>query len=383
MFESTIRVLGGLLSAHELSLQIPGLLGASYGGELLHLAVDLAERLMPAFSTPTGLPVHRVHLRDGVVRSEKRETCTAAAGTLLVEFGALSRLTGDGRYEAVARRAVDALWTRRSKLGLMGTTIDVDSGRWIDTHSGIGAGIDSYYEYLLKGGLLLGDEELAARFEASYEAVQAHTKHGEFNIEVSMQQGKAALHSHRVSALQAFWPGLQVAYGDLAAGKASHLAFLGLWRKHQSLPELFDTASQRIVHFARDAPLRPEFVESTFHLYEATGDPHYLDVGREQLHALQNLTRVRCGFASIADVRTHKLDDRMDSYFISETLKYLWLLFDHSLEPAHRGSLFCASVEEKTFTRNETRPCINASETLFSTEVIGAKSLKRALAQLT
>ena len=73
----------------------------------------------------------------------------------------------------------------------------------------------------------------------------------------------------------------------------------------------------------QDSPLRPELIESTFHLYEATRDPHYLVAGREQLHALQNLTRVSCGFASIADVRTHKLDDRMDSYVISETLKWV------------------------------------------------------------
>ena len=64
----------------------------------------------------------------------------------------------------------------------------------------------------------MGDAELGARFEAAYHAVQAHTKLNEFNVEVSMQAGRTAPHSHRVSALQAFWPGLQVREGGDAAG---------------------------------------------------------------------------------------------------------------------------------------------------------------------
>ena len=72
------------------------------------MALDLGERLLPAFETPTGIPFHTINLRHGVSRevSQTRETCTAAAGTLLLELGLLSRLTGDARFEqgAPARR---------------------------------------------------------------------------------------------------------------------------------------------------------------------------------------------------------------------------------------------------------------------------------------
>lgn len=54
----------------------------------------------------------------------------------------------------------------------------------------------------------------------------------------------------------------------------------------------------------------------------------YVRFGRDVLHSIQNLSRVDCGFAAVADVRTHRLDDRMDSFVISETLKYLFLLFE-------------------------------------------------------
>ena len=80
--------------------------------------------------------------------------------------------------------------------------------------------------------------------------------------------------------------------------------------------------------------LRPEFVESTYFLHRATGDPHYLDVGEEVLRSLQKHTRVTCGYATIKDVRTLQKEDRMDSFVLSETFKYLYLLFaDESESP--------------------------------------------------
>lgn len=74
--------------------------------------------------------------------------------------------------------------------------------------------------------------------------------------------------------------------------------------------------------------MRPEFIESTLFLYQATKDPMYLQIGKEILRNLQQFTRTPCGFASITDIKTKKLEDRLDSYFFSETLKYLYLLFD-------------------------------------------------------
>lgn len=65
----------------------------------------------------------------------------AGSGSLILEMGALSRLTGDRRYENAALRALRKLWSMRSSLNLLGTTLNVETGDWIEHSSGIGAGM--------------------------------------------------------------------------------------------------------------------------------------------------------------------------------------------------------------------------------------------------
>ncbi|CAN0450274.1 unnamed protein product, partial [Discosporangium mesarthrocarpum] len=132
----------------------------------------------------------------------------------------------------------------------------------------------------------------------------------------------------RVSALQAFWPAVQAVRGDVEAAERTHGLLYGLWKKHRALPDVYDIKRDMLLHFGRESPLRPELAESTLALYRATGKARYLRVGRELLRALQELSRVPCGYAGLGDVSSGQLDDRMDSFFISETLKYLFLLFD-------------------------------------------------------
>jgi mannosidase alpha-like ER degradation enhancer 1 len=141
VFELTIRALGSLLSTYQYLERLPdhpkeqakqlGLKGKvhvkKHKGKMLELAYDLGTRLLPAFDTPTGLPYSRVDLRHGVLPGESQETCglipsllksralipgAAGAGSLILEFALLSRLTGDGRfevsswiYECVCRRS--------------------------------------------------------------------------------------------------------------------------------------------------------------------------------------------------------------------------------------------------------------------------------------
>lgn len=126
VFEANIRILGSLISSHILLTDPKHPFGEvgfeGYDNELLHLAHDLAVRLLPAFeNTSTGIPYPRVNLKTGVPPDSINETCTAGAGSLLVEFGILSRLIGDSTFEWVARRAVRALWSLRSnETGLLG-----------------------------------------------------------------------------------------------------------------------------------------------------------------------------------------------------------------------------------------------------------------------
>src|SRR2546423_2151619 len=113
-FEITIRLLGGLLSGYQLTGD----------KRLLTLAQDLGTRLLPAFNSPTGMPYVEVNLKTGKVRNP--HTNPAEVGTLLLEFGTLSHLTGNPVYYDKAKRAVTALYARRSPLGLVGSSIDVE-----------------------------------------------------------------------------------------------------------------------------------------------------------------------------------------------------------------------------------------------------------------
>jgi len=75
-------------------------------------------------------------------------------------------------------------------------------------------------------------------------------------------------------------------------------------------------------------PLRPELIESTYLLYQATKNPFYLHVGREIIQSINSYTKTKCGYATVHDVIDMSLEDRMESFFLSETCKYLYLLFD-------------------------------------------------------
>ncbi|XP_067410605.1 ER degradation-enhancing alpha-mannosidase-like protein 2 isoform X3 [Emydura macquarii macquarii] len=120
VFETNIRVVGGLLSAHLLSKKagVEVEVGWPCSGPLLRMAEEAARKLLPAFQTPTGMPYGTVNLLHGVNPGETPVTCTAGIGTFIVEFATLSHLTGDQVFEDVARKALKALWKNRSDIGL-------------------------------------------------------------------------------------------------------------------------------------------------------------------------------------------------------------------------------------------------------------------------
>jgi hypothetical protein len=114
----------------------------------------------------------QVNLRHGVPHGETEIASTAGAGSLLIEFEALSSLTGDRRYGDAAYLAAKGLYDRRSGLGLLGKHIHTKTGRWFESASGVGSNADSFYEYLLKGYLLFGERELYKMFSVTYAAVK-------------------------------------------------------------------------------------------------------------------------------------------------------------------------------------------------------------------
>ncbi|KAI9291272.1 glycoside hydrolase [Neoconidiobolus thromboides FSU 785] len=328
VFEVTIRMLGGLLSGHMFASQPEhGFQLDWYNNELLSLALDLGERLLPAFySSPTNIPFARVNLKYGMNTVETSETCTAGVGTLLLEFATLSRLTGDDRFEKVARDALKQVWDLRFETGLFGNSLDLRNGKWLYNMSGIGAGMDSFFEYLLKSAILLNDDSLLDQFESSYLALLKFTRDHSGFFYLNINANNTNLINTWIDSLAAFFPGLQVLAGDLENSIKLHLTYFNLWEKFHALPERFDLESNKpILNYY---PLRPEFIESTYMLYQATRDPFYLKVGEMILNDLQSRFRCKCGFASMSNVLNGTLDDRMESFFLSETLKYLYLLFD-------------------------------------------------------
>ncbi|TPX71850.1 hypothetical protein SpCBS45565_g00845 [Spizellomyces sp. 'palustris'] len=327
VFEVTIRVLGALLSAHILATEEKwGSRIAWYNGELLALAQELADRLMPAFNTPTGMPWPRVNLKYGVLPHETEVTCSAGAGTLILEFGVLTRLTGNAAYENAAKKALLRVWAQRSPLDLVGNSLSVKDAKWYNTMAGIGAGIDSFYEYLLKAYILFGEYVYLDIFDAAYKGLMNAVKDERGLIYRNVDMFSGALAATWVDSLAAFFPGLQVLAGDIENAIKLHQVYYTIWRRYRSLPERFDfqTRAPAIAVY----PLRPELIESTYMLYQATKDPYYLEVGEQIVMDLEESTRVQCGFAALADVVKGELDDRMESFFLSETLKYLYLLFD-------------------------------------------------------
>ncbi|THH17946.1 hypothetical protein EW146_g2940 [Bondarzewia mesenterica] len=354
LFETNIRVLGGLLSGHifasrpDQPFHLPW-----YRGELLSMAHDLGERFLSAFSTPTGIPYARTNLRHGVQRGESIESCTAGGGSLILEFATLSRLTGDDRFEKAAHKAFFAIWNRKSDIGLVGNTINIWSGNWIYPEvSGIGAGIDSFFEYALKWYILSGDHEFLDVWNDSYAAIMryARSPDGLWFRRVNIHTGDLAYHT--VDSLSAFWPGLQVLAGDVENAIKSHMTYWQLWRKHSGLPEVWDMNFKSATSF--QFPLRPGKSDHVSHLSprfeiphvrsqprslsrllcQATRDPLYLDIGERILYDITVRAKVDCGLTSIRDLRDNKRDDRMESFVLSETLKYLYLLFDE-MNPLH------------------------------------------------
>ncbi|CAF0994699.1 unnamed protein product [Didymodactylos carnosus] len=336
VFETNIRMIGGLLGAHVavkyVHLKYP-IRFPWYRDELLVMAHDLGIRLLPAFNTTSGLPLPRVNLRYGIdlslSKSEREKfTCTACAGTLILEWATLTRLTGNYIFEKFAHRSLDYLWDRRHRQSnLMGTVLNVHNGDWIIRESGIGAGIDSYYEYLFKAYVLLGEKnnDYLLRFHKHYESIMAYVQQGVAMVNVHMHQPYRLAKNH-MDALLAFWPGLQVMTGDLKSAIELHEMLYQVVQKHNFLPEAFTTDYR--IHW-NSHPLRPEFVESTYFLYKATRDPHYLEVGRTIVNNLERHARVKCGYAALSDIQTGQHEDRMDSFVLAETFKYLYLLFDN------------------------------------------------------
>jgi mannosidase alpha-like ER degradation enhancer 2 len=257
VFETNIRIVGGLLAAHLLSHKAGLELEPGYpcNGPLLRMAEDVARRLLPAFDTKTGMPYGTVNLRHGVPSGETTVTCTAGIGTFVIEFGALSRLTGDPIYEEVALNSLYSLYGHRSPIGLFGNHIDISSGAWVGQDAGIGAGVDSYYEYLVKGSIMLNRPELMHMFNEGRKAIDKFLKRDDWFIWASMNKGTLSLPVFQ--SLEAFFPGVLSLLGDINVAMRSIHNYHRVWKQYGFLPEFYNIPNSEASQNRESYPLRP------------------------------------------------------------------------------------------------------------------------------
>uniref|UniRef100_A0A7N6ATK4 alpha-1,2-Mannosidase n=1 Tax=Anabas testudineus TaxID=64144 RepID=A0A7N6ATK4_ANATE len=349
LFETTIRVLGGLLSAYHLT-----------GDQLfLEKAKDLGSRLMPAFKTPSKIPFSDVNIGKGTAHPPRwtSDSTLAEVTSIQLEFRELSRLTQEPQYQEVVNEVMKLVHSLPGKQdGLVPMFINTNSGQF--THKGVftlGARADSYYEYLLKQWIQGGKTE-DNLLEDYLQAVEGVKKH------LVRQTGPRRLTfvgelSHnrfnpKMDHLVCFLPGtLALGVHNGLPGDHMELATQLMETCYHMYTQMETGLSPEIVHFNLQASdgrdvvvkpadrhnlLRPETVESLFYMYRFTKDTKYRDWGWEILQSFNKYTKVSGGgytsINNVCDPVNPGPRDKMESFFLGETLKYLYLLFSDDME---------------------------------------------------
>ena len=370
LFETTIRVLGGLLSAHHLQP----------GGDpaLLAQANKLASALAVAFETPTGLPLSDVQLRLRTAKGPDwgAESSVSEVTTLRLEFKALAAAGGASEGAHAAASAQRRVMTLAKQSNGLATSrfIHPDTGAWGGPQLiSLGSRVDSYYEYLLKCWLHEGqrDPELLRAYQDAVHGVTTRLLARsvvEKLLFIGERESDGRL-TGKMDHLVCFYPGL-LALGhaagvrpraDQVAEQSAALQKLGFGADATQLDVAIDlTAGCRemyarnplgmgpeIAHFNVDdehaaddvlikpadahSLLRPEYVESLYVLWRVTGAQKYRDWGWDVWRGIESFARVDTGgYASVDSVleANPMQRDHMESFFVAETLKYLHLLFE-------------------------------------------------------
>ncbi|MEU1618673.1 glycoside hydrolase family 47 protein [Streptomyces sp. NPDC005722] len=318
VFETVIRMVGGLLSGHL----------ATGDPALLDLARDLADRLMPAFSrSPTGAPYRYVNLATGAVSG--RVNFVAEIGSCVTEFGELSRLTGDRSYYAAAKEALRAVCERRSRLDLVGTALDVETGVWTGTTATLNPPVDSFFEYLWHGWKLYGDQELHhwyTKLTAGVFRYLADRGTGRLWFrQAEMSTGRAT--GRLESELTAFYAGLLARSGRVADGESYHDSWTAVLDTYRLPPDLVAYRTLRATD--PSYPLRPEYADACLSLWLITGKELYRARAREMFRRQERYCKVANGYTVVRDVTANpvKLADLTPAYWFSENAKYYYLLF--------------------------------------------------------
>eukprot|EP00928_Gymnodinium_smaydae_P038596 TRINITY_DN26599_c0_g1_i1.p1 TRINITY_DN26599_c0_g1~~TRINITY_DN26599_c0_g1_i1.p1 ORF type:complete len:670 (+),score=97.09 TRINITY_DN26599_c0_g1_i1:177-2186(+) len=342
-FETTIRALGGLVSAHSLS-----------GRKIfLQKAKELADKMLPAFDRNTAFPWTQVDLQSGRGASGwYKGVVLAEAGTVQLEFRYLSQQTGDPVYAEKADASMRAAIQAGHNSGLVPWGLSRSRPpRPANNHITFGAMGDSYYEYLLKMWVQTDKTEPEWKdawkkaMREMHERLILRTSGG--LVYVAEENNHRI--DHKMDHLACFVGGMLV-YGartlpgeevdakweETAAGitetcfqmyhrQPSHLAAeaSALRPDHESGRDL------EVWNNAAHYLLRPEAAEAIFYMFYYTGDPKYRRMAGEIFEAIERNCKTSFGYSAVHDVRSEHPSKRneMETFFLAETLKYLYLTF--------------------------------------------------------
>uniref|UniRef100_A0A671WQR9 alpha-1,2-Mannosidase n=1 Tax=Sparus aurata TaxID=8175 RepID=A0A671WQR9_SPAAU len=348
LFEVNIRYVGGLLSAYYLT-----------GEEVFKSKVlELGEKLLPAFNTPTGIPRGVINLGSGTSWSwgwaSAGSSILAEFGTLHLEFVHLSELSANPIYTEKVMNIRKLLNKIEKPHGLYPNFLSPVSGNWVQHHVSIGGLGDSFYEYLIKSFLMSDktDGDAKKMYYSALEAIEANLVQKSPGGLTYMAEWRGGILDHKMGHLACFSGGMigigaddgvpekRQHYLDLAA-EITHTCHESYTRSATKLgPEAFrfDGGGEATATRLSDRYyiLRPEVIESYMYMWRLTHDPKYREWGWEAVEALEQHCRVEAGFSGIRDVYTTTAshDNMQQSFFLSETLKYLYLLFsDDDLLP--------------------------------------------------
>ncbi|KAF4583366.1 alpha-1,2-Mannosidase [Pleurotus pulmonarius] len=360
VFETTIRYLGGLLSAYELS-------GQKFP-VLVEKAKEVADKMAFAWVGDNKVPFGFV---DFSTNTPTRSTSNIAeAGTLALEWSTLSKYTGNDTYRQLAEGSLRQIASLPDPLpGLAAQGINPATGQSVGAFVTWGGGSDSYFEYLIKYARLSNTDDpvfadtWATAVDSSIKTLLRTSTVGGFTYLADFDDNRQIRHVG--SHLACFHGGNWILGGKLLNNQT--LVDIGLKLVDACIntytgtatgigPESFayisadgsftgssrrPTADQLAFNekhgfyiTGSDYILRPEVLESNFYAWRVTGDTKYLNNAAAAIDSFNKFLPATVGFAGIDDVNdpnSEKIDDT-ESFWFAEVLKYLYLTFD---DPEH------------------------------------------------
>lgn len=365
MFEITIRYLGGLISAYDLT--------GCKDERLLEKAVKLGDMIYASYDSENRMPITRWDPRKAARGKEQfaaSNGIVAEMSSSSLEFTRLSQLTGDSRWYDAAYRIAHAMDEQQDKTKLPGlwpvgvnvAEPDLTNGETFT----FGSMADSAYEYLGKTYQLLGGQGKPNYRKLYEDAMNAGSQYLLFrpkvpdNADILMSttvqanSPSTAMRQNTGEHLACFVGGMYALGGRLFDNE-THVE-LGrkltdgcVWFYRNSplgiMPERFtlsacpslsecewDRGDDSVYAWVSDKRyiLRPEAIESVFYLYRITGDRRLQDAAWDMFQAINKHTQTKYANAALSDVTADEdpaKDDSMESFWMAETLKYFYLVF--------------------------------------------------------